>query len=164
MKKTGLVIEIGKHAIDVVVDSTGDFWAEWEGSSFRASTFKGLRVKLLPKVREDAKRCELPALLSGYGKGWQEITLIGIHGDNGNVLYRDGDGKTLQLGRRDHRVYRVLSASERAACRRLEGRIRQAERALQEWLKPRRLEPGKIVRQAIGLPPDPRRDERLDDD
>src|SRR5688572_23379728 len=103
-----LVMEIGKHRIPVVVDSQGLFWAEWEGDSFRSESFKGLRVKLLPKVREDAKRCELPALRRAYSDEWEEITLVGIHADNGNVLYLDKEGKTHQAGRRETRIFRPL--------------------------------------------------------
>lgn len=163
-RQSGLSMEIGKHTIPVVVDSLGVFWAEWEGDSVKSETFKGLRTKLLPLVRVDAKRCELPALLRSYGGEWEEITLVGIHGDNGNVLYIDSKGKTCQLSRRDRRVFRILRPVELRECRRMEQGIDRAREGLNAWLKQRVMEPGKAVRKAIGLPPEPARDEPIDDD
>lgn len=162
--KTGLVIDIGRHTIPVVVSNEGLFWAEWEGDSYRSTTYKGLRVALLPKVREDAKRCSVPALVRDYNGRWSPITLIGIHADNGNVLYLDEEGKTCQLSRRDRRILRPLTPAERRAHSQLVAKIKRAERTLNDWLKQRSLEPGKAVRQAIGLPAEPRRDDPIDDD
>jgi hypothetical protein len=157
---------IGKHEIPVVVSSDGEFWAEWEGTSFRSTTFKGLRAKLLPKVRDDAKRCEVPAWRLSYheGEAWEKITLIGLHGDNGNVLYTDSEGKTSQLGRLDGRVYRPLSGHEQQVHGALVKQVGVAQTALKKWLKTKKLEPGAAVRKAIGLPVDKRDDEFDDDD
>lgn len=155
--------EIGRHKIPVTVDSEGVFWAEWEGESYRSETFKGLRVKLLPKVRDDLKRCEIPALLRGYSGEWEEILLVGIHADNGNVLYTDSERKTRQLSRRDRRVFRPLTPAELRECTRLEKRVELARSVLNAWLKERAIEPGKAVRARLGLPPEPR-DEPFDDD
>jgi hypothetical protein len=161
--KERLIIDIQGKQIPVMVDSTGVFWAEWEGDSFRSETFKGLRVKLLPKVRVDAKRCERPAMLRSYGGEWEYITLVGIHGDNGNVLYTDAERKTHQLSRRDRRVFRVLSDAELRELKKLEAAVDAARDKVNAWLKPRLMEPGKVVRQAIGLPPEKNRDEPIDD-
>lgn len=155
---------IGKNEIPVVVDHCGLFWAEWEGDSFRSETFKGLRVKMLPMVREDSKRCELPALIRSYSDEWEHVTLIGIHADNGNVLYIDGDGKTRQLSRRDKRVFRPLTPPEFREHDRLRGKVKAAQNVLNDWLKQRVMEPGKAVRQAIGLPAEPNRDDPIDED
>lgn len=162
--KRDLVLDIQGNQISVVVDGTGTFWAEWEGDTFRSETFKGLRAKMLPKVRTDLKRCELPALRRAYSDEWEEITLIGIHADNGNVLYRDADEKTHQVGRRDNRIYRPLTKMELREHDRLVARVKVAQGALNAWLKARVLYPGAAVRKVLGLPAEKNRDEPLDDD
>lgn len=162
--KNRLEMTIGRHTLPVVVQHDGVFWAEWEGESYRSESFKGLRTKLLPKVRDDAKRCELPALLRDYADDWQEIWLIGIHADNGNVLYRDATGKTHQLGRRDRRVYRLIPPAEMAGHDALVAQVQAAQTALNRWLKTRVLLPGAAVRKAIGLPVETDRDDPLDPD
>lgn len=154
-RRSDIIIEIAGHELPVVVTSDGVFWAEWEGESYKATTLKGLRVKLLPKVRTDTKRCEVPALYKSYGDTFEPITLIGLHADNGNVLYRDKEGKTSQVGRRAITVYRPLNKAERNVYAALRQKVQRAERAVDSWLKARRIEPGKMVRAALGLPPDP---------
>lgn len=162
----GLEMVIGAHTIPVVVSSEGVFWAEWDGDSVRSETFKGLRAKLLPKVRTDAKRCAVPALLREYAADWTPITLIGLHADNGNVLYRGADETTKQLSRRDRRIYRPLSPAELTAHAQLLAVVATAQGVLNRWLKKRVLLPGAAVRKAIGLPADPDRDrdDRVDEE
>lgn len=154
MKVPGLMMEIGKHKIPVTVDSSGTFWAEWEGDSFRSETFKGLRVKLLPKVRDDAKRCEIVVTLVSYSDDAEDVTLVGIHGSNGNVLYLDKEGKTQQLGRRATTVHRHFTKRDRETLRRHNALVKMAEKRRRDWLKSMRVEPGNLVRKAIGLPPE----------
>jgi len=50
-----LAITIGGHVLPVVVSSEGEFYAEWEASTYHSTTFKGLRAKLLrAKAAEEA--------------------------------------------------------------------------------------------------------------
>lgn len=159
-----LVLEIGDEKIPVVVSHDGEFWAEWEGDSYKSTTFKGLREKLLPLVRVDLKRCAIPAMLKSYDDDFRPITLVGIHASNGNALYLDADGKTHQTGKYSGRVYRPLTPAELHEFARLTKQVKLAERRVRDWLKPRAIAPGAEVRKALGLRPEPRTTEDIDHD
>ncbi len=153
--KTGLKIQLGEWDIPVVIDDNGEFWAEWEGDSYQSTTFKGLRAKLLPVVRLDLKRVEIPALIRSGGE-WEPITLVGLHAGNDNALYLDAKGATHQVrayGTGD--IYPVLSPRDRAEHARLMDESKRASKKLNDWLTKRVLKPGAVIRTKLGLPPEP---------
>lgn len=163
----GLVIAIDGHEIPVVVSNDGEFWAEWEGDSYKSTTFKGLRAKLVPFVKGDAKRVEIPAWLRDYSGEFTAVMLIGIHSGNGNALYLDGEGKTHQESAYQRgRFYRVLTIAELRAHERLQGNIKAAENELSAWLRKRAIIAGDVIRTRLGLPivEDRNRHGWLDDD
>lgn len=152
VRPEGLNIQIGRHTLPVTVTGEGIFWCEWEGTGYSSGTFKGLRAKMLPLVRDDLKRCEVPALMENYNNTLERITLIGIHASNGNVLYLDADGKTHQEGGRSDRVFHVLTGQEQARRRLLIAEVKKAERRLREWKKAHRMVAVKAVCEKLGIP------------
>ncbi len=158
-QKTGLVIEIGEWTIPVVVNDDGEFWCEWEGDSYHSTTFKGLRAKLMPVARVDIKRVEIPALQHWHADEWEPITLVGIHASNGNTLFVNSKGETHQVRSfSKHSIFQVLTAAERREHAKLYAAERKADRELAEWRKKKALKPGRVIREKLGLPPEPPKD------
>lgn len=168
-ERKGLWIDFPNDvAIQVTVNHDGIFWAEWEGDSYNAPTFEGLKKKLQPVVRTDLKRVAVPATFVSYNGEREDVTLVGLHGGNGNVLFVNHSDESkkgaIQQGNRwgNDRFYRPFTEADRIEHNRLKADVETANKLLKRFLKARTIEPVNEVRKALKLPPLPRK--QPDDD
>lgn len=145
---------IGKEKIDIHVDSSGHFWAEYEDERYEDETRKALLEKLAKAVKrhesEKAVRVTLvdvqPTTRKSFsygpyepGRGVLHARLRGKHGREWNAwLFVSEDGKTKFKMASHNGGFTLcprLSAEQVAEYERLSGAIETAKAAYAEWLK-----------------------------
>ena len=135
------------HDIAVTVDSTS-FCAEWAGEKLWAPDYESLAAKVRTAVSKHKIKVEVPFVLAtGYG----EVTrcmATGIHGANGNVVYRTETGGSGQITHRG-KVLDNLTDDEIAEYKRLAKEQTAAQRALRAFDEAHQLDITSIVRDAV---------------
>jgi hypothetical protein len=144
---------------DIAVDSTGLFWATFDGNEISASTRKVVVDKLREAIRT-AKHVAVPASLV-KDPHWRRnradkpvvthIILTGIHGSNRNVLYREdrkGAKGGEQLSSYDGDCMRRLTDEEVATHLELWLAHQAAAKALEAWVEEHKIHPEQVVKDA----------------
>ena len=132
-------IEIGDRTFPVMVNADGRFYAEGDGETISAPTLLALKQKMRLTFAA-IRRVEIPAVLIESNDTLTEISLLGCHAGNGNVLYKaKGKKGAQQLYSHSDRVLRPLTTDERAEHKELRRAERAATTAVNKWISARRM-------------------------
>lgn len=130
-----LALIVGTEAVPVTVDQDGIFWAEVDGDSYSAATFKGLDKLVQAKHNPTVGRCSVMAMERAYNGKLEAIEIVGIHQGNNNYLVRTAeDGIAQRYGNNDDRILHALSPGEAQQLLALELAEKEAERNIKAFL------------------------------
>lgn len=142
---------INGHKYDIeVVPGTGMFRAEHEGETVESATKAALIQRLKQMTRENV-RVEIQAILVEHDELFP-ITLTGFHQSNGNLLYKQHGKKGVQQMYKwssADKVLRPLAPTEAGDFKALLRAKREAEKAVERWLKARKIDAVATVNKAL---------------
>jgi len=133
-----------------VSPGTGMFRTELDGDTVESPT-KAALIQRLNALMRDSVRVAISAVLVEHNE-LTTITLTGVHAGNGNLLYTRAGKKGAQQMYRyvgNEKVLRVLTDAERAEYKGLITVQRDAGKAINTWLKARRINAAETVRKAL---------------
>lgn len=133
-----------------VLPATGMFRTEWDGDTVESTT-KAALIARLTQMTRDSVRVAISAVLIDGGE-LIPITLTGFHQSNGNLLYKLPNRKGIQQMYKywsTEKMLRVLTAAEQADYKALIKAQRDAQKALDRWLKAHRIDGAETVRKAL---------------
>lgn len=146
--------------VEIDVDGSGTFWAEFADVRHSGATLLELKEKLGREIKKakETKPLEVtvvdlvPNVKKGGwengayrdGRGAVHALLRGKHKTQGQYLLRDLEGKAFQISTYSnggHKILRRLSDEEIAEYARLAGEADGATKALEEWISARSANP-----------------------
>lgn len=149
MKIATQVINGAKYDIEVN-PGTGLFHTTYEGETVESSTKAALIQRLKQMTRENV-RVEIQAILVEHDELFP-ITLTGFHQSNGNLLYKQPGKKGVQqmyTYSSNEKILRPLAQTEAGDFKALLRARREAEKAVDRWLKERKINAVETVKKAL---------------
>lgn len=146
-------VEIHNRKFKIELLPNGVFRTDLDGDTIKSSTKTAL-IQQLRTMLPNAVRVEIPATWVSSDK-LTPIVLTGLHSTNGNLLYKVLGKKGVQQmykWSRHENVLRPLDDGDRAEFKALVKAQWGAQKAVDAWLKARRINPRKVVRKALGTP------------
>lgn len=140
-------IEVDFVAVEIFVDDDGQFSAMAEGTRCSSTLLVKVEEQIRAAIRQRV-RISIPALLLTHDQEISKVTVTGVHASTGNLMLRDEDGGTQQLGWHRHGDVLLQAGADVAEHQRL---IKASERVaenLREWVAANTLDKRAAVEEA----------------
>lgn len=140
-------IQTHGHEIPVTINRTS-FSAQWAGEEIIAPDYEALKARVAAAVARHKIKVEVPFVLAnGYGDVTRCVA-TGLHGANGNVMYRTETGGAGQITHRG-KVLGNLTDYEIDQYKKLARAAQDAQKALRVFDEAHQLDINAVVRDAV---------------